>query len=253
MTRTITRLFDHHTQALSAVEDLERAGVPHKDISIVSNNSDKWHDGHRHPGGARADAGPLGDRNGDGENDVADGAGKGAATGGVLGGGAGLLAGLGMLAIPGLGPVVAAGWLASTAAGAVAGAAIGGATGGLLGALKEAGHSDEEANVYSEGVRRGGTLISVRADDSHAARIEEILHGRQGVDASARGQAYREQGWSRFDAEAAPYTSDEIATERSRYAEGRSFAHDGTSRAETDDLGRGLGTSRPGPAAGRDI
>jgi hypothetical protein len=161
-----------------------------------------------------------------------------------------------MLAIPGLGPVVAAGWLASTAAGAVAGAAIGGATGGLLGALKEAGHSEEEANVYSEGVRRGGTLISVRADEGLAARIEEILHGRRGVDASARGQVYREQGWSRFDAEAAPYTSDEIARERSRYGEDRSFAHDGTSRTETDDIDRGVGAGRTGlggPAVGRDI
>ncbi len=63
-----------------------------------------------------------------------------------------------MLAIPGLGPVVAAGWLASTAVGA----AVGGATGGLLGALKEAGHSDEEANVYAEGVRRGVTSSASR-------------------------------------------------------------------------------------------
>ncbi|MET0272630.1 MAG: hypothetical protein ABW360_06535, partial [Phenylobacterium sp.] len=125
MTKTITRLFDSHTEALSAVSDLERAGVDHDKISIVSNNADNWHAGHKHPGSA----GPLGDANRDGENDVADGAGKGAATGGLLGGGAGLLAGLGMLAIPGLGPVVAAGWLAATAVGAIVGAAAGGATG----------------------------------------------------------------------------------------------------------------------------
>src|SRR5689334_5753138 len=112
MTRTITRLFDSHTEALRAVDDLERAGVQHDRISLVSNNTDNWHDGHRHPAGK---GGALGDRNRDGENDVGDGAAKGATTGGLLGGAAGLLAGLGMLAIPGLGPVVAAGWLASTA------------------------------------------------------------------------------------------------------------------------------------------
>ncbi|RYF99943.1 MAG: hypothetical protein EON94_10420, partial [Caulobacteraceae bacterium] len=151
MSKTITRLFDSHTQALSAVEDLERSGVDHDKISIVSNNADNWHAGHRHAGRAPGEAGVLGDRNGDGENDVAEGAGKGATTGGLIGGGAGLLAGLGMLAIPGLGPVVAAGWLVSTAVGAAIGAAAGGATGGILGALKEAGHSDEEANVYAEG------------------------------------------------------------------------------------------------------
>ncbi|WP_233247714.1 hypothetical protein [Caulobacter endophyticus] len=224
MTRTITRLFDTHTQALDAVEDLERAGVDRDRISVVSNNADNWHAGDWRTGRSFAD-GPLGDANRDGENDVAEGAGKGATTGGLIGGGAGLLAGLGMLAIPGLGPVVAAGWLASTAVGAVVGAAAGGATGGLLGALKEAGHSDEEANVYSEGVRRGGTLVSVKADDDRALEIEQVLNGRRGVDALTRGQAYRETGWSAFDQDATPYTAEEVARERSLYrTEDRSFA-----------------------------
>ncbi|MDB5422033.1 MAG: hypothetical protein JWR59_1980 [Brevundimonas sp.] len=209
---TVTRLFDSHTEALDAVAELESAGVSHDKISIVSNNADNWHSG-----SAGGKAGPLGDRNGDGENDVADGAGKGATTGGLLGAGAGVLAGLGMLAIPGLGPVVAAGWLASTAVGAAVGAAAGGATGGLLGALKEAGHADEEANVYSEGVRRGGTLVSVKADGDDKDRLEAILKGKRGYDATARGEAYRQSGWSRFDVNAQPYTSEQIAQERTLY------------------------------------
>ena len=209
---TVTRLFDSHTEALDAVSKLEAAGVSQDKISIVSNNADNWHSG-----SGNYNAGPLGDRNGDGENDVADGAGKGAATGGILGAGAGVLAGLGMLAIPGLGPVVAAGWLASTAVGAAVGAAAGGATGGLLGALKEAGHSDEEANVYSEGVRRGGTLVSVKADGDDAHRLQTILDGSRGFDATTRGEAYRQSGWSGFDANAEPYTSEQIELERARY------------------------------------
>ena len=209
---TVTRLFDSHTEALDAVSKLEAAGVSHDKISIVSNNADNWHSG-----SGNHNAGPLGDRNGDGENDVADGAGKGAATGGILGAGAGVLAGLGMLAIPGLGPVVAAGWLASTAVGAAVGAAAGGATGGLLGALKEAGHSDDEANVYSEGVRRGGTLVSVKADGDDAPRLQTILDGSRGFDAMTRGEAYRQSGWSGFDANAEPYTSEQIELERARY------------------------------------
>ena len=209
---TVTRLFDSHTEALDAVNELEASGVAHDRISIVSNNADNWHSGSDH-----STKGPLGDANGDGDNDVADGAGKGATTGGLLGGGAGILAGLGMLAIPGLGPVVAAGWLASTAVGAAAGAAIGGATGGLLGALKEAGHSDEEANVYSEGVRRGGTLVSVRADDGEEDRLERILDGKSGFDATARGDAYRSSGWSQFDDTAEPYTTEQITRERATY------------------------------------
>jgi len=245
MSKTVTRLFDSHTQAIHAVDDLEAAGVDHDRISIVSNNADNWHAGHAHDGGKR---GPLGDANGDGENDVADGAGKGATTGGLIGGAGGLLAGLGMLAIPGLGPVVAAGWLVSTAVGAAIGAAAGGATGGLLGALKEAGHTDEEANVYSEGVRRGGTLVSVKAEDEHAAEIERILDGQSGIGAEIRGQQYRESGWTQFDEAATPYTLDEIAAARRGSSESRSFqAHSEDSEISEEEQQRG---AAPGLGAG---
>jgi hypothetical protein len=208
MATTLTRLFDSHTHALDAVSDLEAAGVDSDRISIVSNNAENWHAGHKHPDRKPGD---------DLDSDVAEGAGKGAAAGGVLGAGAGVLAGLGMLAIPGLGPVVAAGWLASTAVGAAVGAAAGGATGGILGALKDAGHSDEEAHVYAEGVRRGGTLVSVKADEADASRMQAILDGRRGYDAATRGAAYRETGWSAFDPDAPAWSSDQIAQERARY------------------------------------
>lgn len=210
MHRTITRLFNSQTEAMAAVTDLEQAGIPHDEISMIASNGDNWHQGHQH------------DRvNADSDNDAAEGAGKGAATGGLIGGGAGLLAGLGMLAIPGLGPVVAAGWLAATAVGALAGAAAGGATGGLLGALKDAGHSDDEAHVYAEGVRRGGTLVSVRSEDSRATSIEQILNRHSGVDAVTRGAAYREGGWDSYKPETPVYSADEIARERTRYGVGQ--------------------------------
>lgn len=213
MSKTITRLFDSHTQALDAISDLETRGIDHDKISLVSNNTENWHDGHKHAGSER-----------DGENDVAEGAGKGAATGGLFGGGAGLLAGLGMLAIPGLSPVVAAGWLAATAVGAAVGAVAGAATGGLLGALKDAGHTDEEANVYAEGVRRGGALVSVKAHADEIATVEEVLNARRGVDAAVRGDAYRQSGWTAFDPAATPYSTDDIGRERALYGEQRSFA-----------------------------
>jgi len=215
MTRTITRLFDSHAEAVQAVEDLERASISDDRISLVSNNADESHRAGENPSWDAS--GPLGDRDGDGHNDVAEGAGKGAATGGLLGGGAGLLAGLGLLAIPGVGPIAAVGWLTSTVAGAAIGAAAGGATGGLLGALKDAGHTNEEANVYSEGVRRGGSLVSVKADDGDADRIEQTLNGRRGIDASTRGDAYRQAGWDRFDPDAQPMSSNEIARDRQMY------------------------------------
>src|SRR5215208_6016838 len=197
MTVTISRLYDSYADAEKAVTRLESAGVPHSDISIVANNSDNWFSG-----------GKKKDRDRDGVDDRAESAGKGAGIGAGLGGAAGLLAGLGLLAIPGLGPVVAAGWLASTAVGAAAGAA----TGGIVGALTEAGVSDEDAHVYAEGVRRGGTLVSARVPDAECARYEAMLD-RSAVNIRDRRAAYRKAGWSKFDANAAPYTADQIRRE----------------------------------------
>ena len=109
---TITRVYDTYSHASSVVADLEAAGIPTADISLVAN---------KYISGKYANV------------DDASAAGSGAGIGAALGGGAGLLAGLGMLAIPGLGPVVAAGWLAATALGAAAGAATGGVIGALVG------------------------------------------------------------------------------------------------------------------------
>ena len=186
MKRTVTRLFDTQSQAEAAVRELEAMGIDHNDLSIVA--------GRRSAEETRSFAAHA-----DGDSEAAEGAGKGAATGGALGAGAGLLAGLGMLAIPGLGPVVAAGWLASAAVGAVAGAAAGGAAGGLLGALKDSGVPEDDANVYAEGVRRGGTLVSVRVDETETPRVEAALSGLNGVDAATRGADYRQSGWTTFD------------------------------------------------------
>src|SRR6202035_4696599 len=178
MTATISRLYDNYADAQKAVQGLESAGVPHSDISIVANNSDNWYSGKKV------------DRDGDGVDDRAEGAGKGAGIGAGVGGAAGLLAGLGLLAIPGLGPVVAAGWLASTALGAV----VGGTAGGLIGALTAAGVSKEDAHAYAEGIRRGGTLVTARVPDLDRAKCEAILD-RASVNIQDRGRAYRQAGW----------------------------------------------------------
>jgi hypothetical protein len=197
MSKTITRLFDDYADAKAAVAELERIGVPHNDLSIVANNTRGDH--------------VVGDGTTGGD------VGRGASTGAAIGGIGGLLAGLGMLAIPGLGPIVAAGWLAATAAGAAIGGVGGAAAGGLVGALRNAGHTDEEAHVYSEGVRRGGTLVSARVSDELAPAAEAALNGRNGVDAAARGEDYRRAGWAGFDETAAPYTAEEIERDRGAY------------------------------------
>lgn len=201
MTATITRLFDSYSAASQAVSDLKIAGIVDNDISLVSNNSDGWFEN-----------GKV-DRDGDGTDDRAESAGKGAGIGAGVGGAAGLLAGLGLMAIPGLGPVVAAGWLAATALGAAAGATAG----GIIGALTQAGVSEEDAHVYAEGVRRGGTLVTARVPDADRAKVEAILD-RSAVNAGARADAYRKAGWKSFDPASKPFTSDQIRDERRMYS-----------------------------------
>jgi hypothetical protein len=117
-----------------------------------------------------------------------------------------------LLAIPGLGPVVAAGWLASTALGAVAG----GTTGGIIGALSQAGAKDEDAQLYAEGLRRGGSLVSARIPDGDRSRYEAVLN-RSAVNLTERGAAYRKAGWNRFDPDAPPPSADQIRKERELY------------------------------------
>ena len=206
MSKTITRLFDNYSDATAAVRELEQLGIRHDDLSIVASNADQHHGDH----GTRGD-GDLDDVNDHG--DVT----RGTSTGALLGGAGGLLAGLGLLAIPGLGPIVAAGWLAATAAGAGIGAAGGAATGGIVGALKNAGHTEDEANVYSEGVRRGGSLVSAKVPDDLVSQTEAVLDRNKSVDAQTRGQAYRDTGWTSFDDNAPAYTAEEAGRERTLY------------------------------------
>lgn len=193
--RTVTGLYDDYSDASAAVSALESAGVRSDDISIVSNNADKRH----------------------GDSNAAEGAGTGAGIGAVVGGAGGLLTGLGLMAIPGVGPVVAAGWLAATAAGAAAGAVAGGATGGIIGAMTSSGVSERDAHVYAEGVRRGGTLVTAKVDDALAPEAEAILKRSNWVDPTTRRAAYEEQGWTRFDDTLDPYDADQVEQERLRY------------------------------------
>jgi hypothetical protein len=201
MTVTISRLYDNYNDAEQAVRRLEGAGVPHSDISIVANNSDSWFSTDKKV-----------DRDRDGVDDRAEGAGKGAGIGAGVGGTAGLLAGLGLLAIPGLGPVVAAGWLAATAVGAAAGAA----TGGIVGALTEAGISREDADTYAEGVRRGGTLVSARVADADRSRLDSVLN-ESSVNLRDRSANWQKAGWKSFDPASQPYGAEEVRKERQLY------------------------------------
>ena len=176
---TIVRLYDHHTDGANALQELQKAGVPERDISLLSRD------------------------------DRVTGTATGAEIGAAVGGLAGLLARLGLITIPGIGPVAAMGWLAAT----VAGAAAGGWVGGALGVLSEAGISGEEANAIAECLRRGATLVMARVLAADKRRYVAILD-RGAIDVEARIATYREAGWKSHDSDAAPYTPEEIQRER---------------------------------------
>jgi hypothetical protein len=193
---TISRLFDEYDDAQKAILRLQDAGVDEDDITIVANNSEKWF-----------------------APDYAGSAGKGAAIGAGFGGVGGLLAGLGLLAIPGIGPVVAAGWLAAAAAGA---AAVG-AAGGVIGMLAEAGVATNDAEIFAESIRRGGSMVSAKVDEKDRERLEAILHPAS-VDIGQRRAALTSSGWTRFDPSAPDFTPEEISRERALRAKGTAEA-----------------------------
>jgi hypothetical protein len=115
-----------------------------------------------------------------------EGAAAGATTGGVIGGALGVLVGLGSLAIPGLGPLLAAGPIVA----GLAGLGAGGAVGGLIGALVGLGIPEYEAKRYDGRVRDGGVLLSVHCETpGEILRAKEILQGTGATDIATAGEA----------------------------------------------------------------
>lgn len=151
MTKTIVGHFPRANEAQDALEQLQSAGFNADDVSYIA------HDGT----GAFA-------RSGRDRPAAHSRAAKGASAGGV----SGLLLGLAAVAIPGVGPVVAAGPIAA----ALAGAGIGAATGGMLGALSDMGVPEAEGRYWSDALASGGALVIVRANDDTEHRAAESLH-----------------------------------------------------------------------------
>jgi hypothetical protein len=156
-------------QAEGAVDALVKAGFSNNDISVLlpdtKSSKDFAHEKH-----TKAPEGTT----------------TGAAAGGAIGGTLGLLAGIGALAIPGLGPFIAAGPIM----GALAGVGAGGAVGGLVGALVGMGIPEFEAKRYEGRVKEGGVLLSVHCDTAEQiARAKDIVKRTGAEDISSSGEA----------------------------------------------------------------
>jgi hypothetical protein len=118
---------------------------------------------------------------------------KSAASGGVVGGLAGLLVGLGSVLVPGLGPVIAGGALATLLGTTAAGAGIGAAAGGVVGTLTGLGVSQEEAQLYAEGVKRGGLLVIAEVEAGQVEVADTIMVQTNAVDIRRA-----EKEWKKF-------------------------------------------------------
>src|SRR5213594_2797391 len=169
MSKSVFGIATTHGQAERIVQQLETQGFATSEISVLMPDTG----GTRDVGHVKATKAP-------------EGATTGAATGGATGGVIGLLAGIGALAIPGLGPFIAAGPIMA----ALSGAAVGVAVGGIVGALVGMGMPEYEAKRYEGKIKEGNILISVHCDHERAARRAKDIFDRAGArDIATSGEA----------------------------------------------------------------
>ena len=165
MSKSIVGIAKNRLDVETAVADLRASGIAATDISVLVPDSG----GIPETGTVKATKAP-------------EGAATGAVAGGVTGGAIGLLAGVGSLAIPGLGPFIAAGPIMA----ALSGAAVGATAGGMIGALTGLGIPELEAKLYEHRIKKGGYLVAVHVNDSNESKdIREILKRNHLEDVSA--------------------------------------------------------------------
>jgi hypothetical protein len=200
MIKTVVGSFDTISHAAAAARELRAAGFIEGDVNIVANNVQ----------GATPDTAVTNAR---AEDEEAHGAATGALAGGALGGAAGLAVSLMGLAVPGIGPILAAGPIAAALAGAGAGAIAG----GLIGALADLGIPETEAEFYAEAVRRGAALVTVRTDLARTEEAEDIMRKGGAFDIEDRVLQWKSTGWTGYSPSATPYSYDEIQRDRGLY------------------------------------
>lgn len=162
MNKKIVGVFYNEHEASQAIEDLKSQGFLTEDISVIARNKD--------------DVESISEETG---TKAPEGLASGAATGGLLGGVTGLLAGIGALAIPGIGPIIAAGPIAAT----LAGAAVGAGTGGLVGGLIGLGIPKDEAESYDNYVDEGRILVMVDVDSARADAVYSVFRTHNSANA----------------------------------------------------------------------
>lgn len=162
VTKRAVGVFSNYQNAEQAINALQNSGFLQNSVSIIARNAEAQEDI------AGVDISEFGTK-------ANEGAAAGALTGGILGGLTGLLVGLGSLVVPGVGPVLFAGEVASTLTATLAGGAMGAAAGGLLGALLGLGIPEERAKIYDNRVAGGDYLVIVDGTVDEIIKAEAIL------------------------------------------------------------------------------
>lgn len=178
MLKTVVALFDDITVARQVVEDLVNADFVRSSINLITNDANNQYSRYL-------------DKDYTPRHDAVT-ASEGAGFGAIVGALTGLLAGLAALTIPGVGILIVAGPIVAGLTGAVAGAV----TGGITGALIKSGVPEDKAPYYAEGIRRGGTLISVQTYD--ALRAENIMNRHGAINIHERFNLWQQTGWTGF-------------------------------------------------------
>lgn len=198
---TVVGTYRNMSEAQKVLTDLVNAGFERDDISLVTSDAEGRYKN-------------LADRKDVTHTDDVT-AGEGALIGGLEGGLIGFALGLGALAIPGIGPIVAFGPLV----GGLIGAGTGAVTGGLTAGLIDSGVDETDAHTYAEAVRRGYILLSVHAPDERVDEAKSILSRYDVVDIDDRADYWRSQGWSGHDVKAKPFTREEVEAEHRSYGD----------------------------------
>lgn len=185
--KTVTGVFSSMLDAQRATLELERIGIPDEALSIIAGNEADRHREYLEKSKRSSKT-----------------VGAAAASGASTGGGIGILASLVALAIPGAGPIIAGGGIATV----LTGLGIGAASGGLISALHDMAISHEEAPLYEEAVRRGELLVVAQVDDLTEVAAANLMAANGGRDLRDVADTWRAQGWSGPKTDPHPYVLD---------------------------------------------
>jgi hypothetical protein len=185
--KTVTGVFSSVGEAELALRDLERLGIPEDSVNLIAGNDKNRHDEYLKK-----------------SREASTSTGTAAASAASFGGGMGIVATLVALAIPGVGPLVAGGAIATV----LAGMGVGAVAGGLIGAFKNMGISHEEAPLYEEAIRRGAVIALAKVDERMEPEAVATMGQHGARDIHDVADTWRASGWSGPSSDPHAYVSD---------------------------------------------